>query len=152
MEQQYDRITSRTLTLPIALPSALPLVALTLALFGVVILVQLRGVTTTGYDLRRLQNERADWRRENQLLESYVANLQSLDRVERVAVDKLKMMPTKDRVFLKTERQPAVVPVAAELPPASELEATTSISETPERQFARWLASWLAAKPPGRAQ
>lgn len=152
MEQQYDRVATPALPVPIALPGVLPLVAIALALIGAVILVQLSGVTATGYDLRRLKTERSDWQRENQLLESYVANLQSLERVERVATDKLKMVPAKDRVYLTTARRPQAHPVPAELPPRPESAAAAAAAETTQLRLARWIANWLAVKPPEQAQ
>jgi hypothetical protein len=152
MEQELDtaagRVAVRPLAAPAVIPGIVPIVVLALTLFGVVLLVQLSGVTATGYDLRRLQNERADWARENQTLESYVANLQSLERVERVAVDRLKMIPAKERIFVRTSRQPARATVPAEQPPQVPALATRPEPDDPHLRFARWLASWLAIKPP----
>lgn len=152
MEQRIERVVARALPIPIALPSVLPLIALTMALVGAVILVQLSGVAAAGYDLRRLQQERTNWERENQLLESYVADLQSLERVERVAVERLKMVPTKDRIFLVASRPPLTKPVPEELPPAPQEAVATASEEDLQLRIARWLAGWLALTPPESAQ
>lgn len=150
-ERVQVEVGARPLPFPIVIPGAVPIVLVALGLVGLVLLVQLSGVTATGYDLRRLRDERADWERENQLLEAYVADLQSLNRVERAAIERLKMVPATERVFLSVSHRPSSTPLAAELPPMRTAPAAIPVADDLQVQIAGWLTDRLAVKPPERS-
>jgi cell division protein FtsL len=69
----------------------LPLVLLCACAMALVYLVQTSGVATTGYDIQRLQREKADWELRNDQLRLELAKLHSLAWVESEAVGRLGM-------------------------------------------------------------
>src|SRR5438105_169533 len=68
-----------------------PLVILIGGLVVMLYSMQLGSVTTSGYDLQRLQAERNEWRQRNQQLELEIAKLQSLAWIEVEATQRLGM-------------------------------------------------------------
>jgi hypothetical protein len=69
----------------------LPSILLAASLVALVYLLQTSGVATTGYDIQRLQTERADWQLRNEQLRLELAKRQSLTWVESEAVGRLGM-------------------------------------------------------------
>ena len=75
--------------------------------FGVVALLLLLQVsqtsdaTRTGYDIRRLEQERLDWSAQVHDMEAEVAGLASLDRVEREATGRLGLVPAQNVIYLE---------------------------------------------------
>jgi hypothetical protein len=61
---------------------------------------QLSNVTTTGYELNRLNNERAQKQAQNHALEAEVANLSSLGHVDWTARVDLHMVPAQRTLYL----------------------------------------------------
>lgn len=91
-------------------------VALSITVVGLLYLVQTAQVASLGYELTRLERERAAVAIENQQLTYAVANYESLPRVEQLATGPLAMEPIDDYRFL-------IVPLPAhdELPLPSPL-------------------------------
>jgi cell division protein FtsL len=81
----------------------LPLTLVLVGFISFVVLVQTSGVATNGYDVLRLEKERDDWRQQNYQLEAEASALASLNRVEDVARNKLKMEPPKKVVFVEVD-------------------------------------------------
>ena len=62
-----------------------PTILLAASLVALVYLLQTSGVATTGYDIQRLQTERADWQLRNEQLRLELAKRRSLTWVEAEA-------------------------------------------------------------------
>lgn len=92
-------------------------VALSITIVGLLYLVQTAQVASLGYELTRLERERAAAALENQQLTFTVANFESLPRVEQLAFGPLAMQPVEDYRFL-------IVPLPAhdELPAPEPLD------------------------------
>lgn len=119
------------------------IVALAISLIGLLYLVQTSQVASLGYEVSRLERERADKALENQRLTWELSRYQSLPEVERQATGRLGMEPLEqvaDRMYLTI---PA--PAAAELP-TPEPEAGDDLS-LPERIWARLTGTAHAANP-----
>jgi hypothetical protein len=69
----------------------LPTILLAASLVALVYLVQTSGVATMGYDIQRLQAERADWQLRNEQLRLELAKRRSLTWVEAEAMGRLGM-------------------------------------------------------------
>ena len=69
----------------------LPTIMLAASLVALVYLLQTSGVATTGYDIQRLQTERADWQLRNEQLRLELAKRRSLTWVEAEATGRLGM-------------------------------------------------------------
>jgi len=93
------RIETRSLNLTILFASALLLVTFLSLLY----LSQASTVATTGYDVKRLEEEKAQWEIRNEQLRFKVAELKSLDRIEREAGSRLKMAPPSKLMFLSVD-------------------------------------------------
>src|SRR5262245_50142683 len=63
--------------------------------------MQLGGVTTSGYDLQRLQAERNEWRQRNEQLELELAKVQSIAWIEVEAVRRLGMQKAGRVAYLE---------------------------------------------------
>lgn len=63
-------------------------------------LIQTSGVASAGYDVQHLEETRDHWRSMNYELEAEAARLQSLDRVDKEARAKLKMVPSGIPLFV----------------------------------------------------
>ncbi len=84
----------RTGTLGVSVAFAIGLVVI--ALVSLLYLSQTSAVASTGYDVKRLQDEQAQLQMRNGQLRMRVAQLQSLDRVDAEARARLKMgLPDK---------------------------------------------------------
>lgn len=81
-------------------------------------LFQNAALTTNGYEVQKLRTRRGDLEQVTFLLEAEVARLQSLDRVDREARERLKMVPAGTVRYLSTPNAPARVSDARALPPA----------------------------------
>ncbi|HEX2174000.1 MAG TPA: hypothetical protein VHL09_16320, partial [Dehalococcoidia bacterium] len=81
-------------------------------------LIQALALTTNGYRVQRLRAQRSDLEQVTFLLEADVARLQSLNRVEREARERLKMVPATEVRFLRTPQAPAQIRDARHLPPS----------------------------------
>lgn len=106
------------------LPALLPMLVAMISLLSLLLLVQSSGVTTTGYDARRLEQEKNDWYAKNYQLEAEIAGLQSLDRIEQEAKGRLKMVPASSRIFVQANKLPDASLKSDELPPSHIKEKT----------------------------
>jgi hypothetical protein len=92
-------------------------VALSIMVVGLLYLIQTAQVASLGYELTRLERERATAALANQRLTYTVANYESLPAIERIAIDTRNMQPASDYAFI-------VVPLPPrdqlQLPPAPE--------------------------------
>lgn len=87
------------------------------AVVGMLYLLQINYVASLGYDMSALQRTREARSVENQRLRAQIAELQSLDRIEEVAVDDLGMEPYEDYRFLSV-----TWPESSELQPPEPLQ------------------------------
>jgi hypothetical protein len=88
-------------------PMALLLLGLALvALAPPLYLLQTGGALTTGYNIQRLQQERAAWIVKNEQLEAELAKARSLTWVEHEAVYRLGMQPTNQPTVVKMDVPP----------------------------------------------
>lgn len=109
-------------------------VALAITVVGLLYLIQTAQVASLGYEVTRLERERAAAALENQQLTYTVANFESLPRVEQIAVNSLDMQPVDDYAFL-------IVP----LPPRDDLPLP-SVEEQAEQSFAQRVWERLAGQ------
>lgn len=105
-----------------ALHALLPIAVAVVSLVSLLALVQISGVTTSAYDVRRLEQERAGWQQANYQLEAEIARLQSLDRIEKEAKGKQQMVPASEYQFVVVKEIPA--PVSGKFAPPSHLKRT----------------------------
>ena len=89
---------------------------------------QLSNVTTTGYELNRLNNERAQKQAENHALEAEVAKLSSLGNVAWKARVNLHMVPAQHTLYIDVN-QP--VPANVSLPTRFLAEVRGTDASTP---------------------
>jgi cell division protein FtsL len=75
-------------------------VALAITTVGLLYLIQTAQVASLGYEVSRLERERASMSLANQHLTYEVARYESLPQVERVARDQLGMQPLDDYLFV----------------------------------------------------
>ena len=68
-----------------------------IALVSVIYLTQVTAVTNANYTLQALQSEHTQLLREQQNLELQIARAQSLANIEKVAREKLQMVPIGDK-------------------------------------------------------
>jgi hypothetical protein len=78
-----------------------PLVILVTGLVLLLYSMQLGSMTTSGYDLQRLQAERNEWRQRNEQLQLELAKVQSLAWIEVEAVRRLGMEKADRVTFLE---------------------------------------------------
>ncbi len=121
-------------TLPVILIGA----SFAVGLAALLPLVQSSGVTTTGGHIRQLEQERSTWQTQLQEQEVRVAQLGSLERIEREARERLKMVPPKE-----------VHHISVDVPgPAPNRIPSRFLEDQPASPLARdnlWeeIASWL---------
>lgn len=91
------------------LPVVLIVAAMVVGLAALLPLVQSSGATTTGANIRRLEQEREDWQARLQEQEIRVAELGSLTRIEQEAKTRLKMVPPQEVHYIRVDA-PAPAP------------------------------------------
>ncbi len=96
-----------------------PLFILVVGLLVLLYSMQLGSVTTSGYDLQRLEAERNEWRQRNEQLELELAKVQSLAWIEVEAVRRLGMQKAERVTYLEVAL-PAEAPGDAGSPAAAE--------------------------------
>jgi len=109
-----------------AVPLFVPSLVAVASLTALLLLVQMGGVTVTGYDIRRLEEIRSDWEHNNYLLEAYIADLQSLDRIEHLARERLRMVKATQHIFLTVPTSPTKRWIPEEMPPSHVKRAATA--------------------------
>jgi hypothetical protein len=95
---------------PAGVRAAVPLFIMFAGLVSLLYSMQLGSVTTSGYDLQRLDAERREWRQRNEQLELELAKSQSLAWIEVEAVRRLGMQRAERVTYL--EVAPSVPPAA----------------------------------------
>lgn len=96
------------------------------ALLALLQVIQTSDATSTGYSIRRLEQERQDWSANVHRLEAEVATLASLERVEREAKDRLGLVPAEKVIYLEA----AVAPPHQQLVPRRFYASDSSAGET----------------------
>ena len=119
---------------------------MSLAIVGMaslLLVVQSSGITSAAYDVLQLERIRDDWVRANYQLESDIATLQSLARVEAEAVGRLKMVPPDRPLFIQVTRSPsqpsgpmALGPGVGDVRPAASVGAPWQIAIS-------WISAWF---------
>lgn len=91
----------------------LPAIALVLGVLALLLLVETGYVISVGYEIQRLERNKRDWQRTNQLLEVEVARSSSLPHIEYEARERLEMTRpgsylyvTLDQTKLRPGRDP----------------------------------------------
>ena len=111
-----------------------PLLILGIGLVVLLYSMQLGSVTTSGYDLQRLQAERGEWRQRNEQLLLEVAKLQSLAWIEVEAVQRLGMRRADYVSYLELD-----APLVADTAPAP---VAASESEPRRGRWPDLMAVW----------
>jgi len=88
------------------LPIILIIAALIVGLAALLPLVQSSGVTSTAGNIRRLEQEREDWQARLQAQEVKVAELASLNRIDREARGGLKMVEPEEITYITVDAPP----------------------------------------------
>jgi cell division protein FtsL len=108
----FDRLIPRPLSRPRPLSQPLSLrplllgAFLVIALVGLLQVIQTSDVTTTGYSLRSLEQDRLGRQAQVHQLEAEVAALTSMDRIEREARGRLGMVTPAETMTLEVHTQP----------------------------------------------
>jgi cell division protein FtsL len=89
-----------------SLPRILAFAFGAVAVLGLLQVIQTSDATSTGYTIRRLEQERLDWSARVHRLEAEVATLASLERVEREARGRLGMAPAETALYLEVDVPP----------------------------------------------
>ena len=110
----------------------LPIAVAIISLASLLLVVQTSRVTATGYYIQRLKQDKESWLQKNYQLEAEVAALQSLDRIEREATTKLKMVPASHYVFIEVNRLSQRGVKSEEAPPSHRKDPDA------ERQSTKW--------------
>lgn len=93
------RIEKRSLSISAVFGAGLLLAALLSLLY----LNQASTVATTGYDIKRLEEEKVQLQIRNEQLRLKVGQLRSLERIEKEAAARLKMGPPEKLIFVTAE-------------------------------------------------
>ena len=124
---------------PILLPMALAI----LAMAGLLLLVQSSGITTAAYEVLQLEEIRGEWELANYQQQAETASLQSLSRVEKEAVGRLKMVPA-DRPLFVAAKRPSAEPMGPLTPRTRTEDRSPAASPSSSwQQILGWLRAWL---------
>jgi hypothetical protein len=91
------------------LPVILIVAAMVVGLAALLPLVQTSGATTAAGRIRQLEQERRDWQAQLHEQEVRVAQLGSLERIEKEARERLKMVPPAETHYFRVDA-PAPAP------------------------------------------
>ncbi|MCL5264191.1 MAG: hypothetical protein M1343_03185 [Chloroflexi bacterium] len=94
-----QRGETKSLRIPMIFIVALGVAGLVSLLY----LAQTSTVATVGYDIKRLEDQRARWQMKNAQSRVKIAELQSIDRIERDAKSRLNMAPPTKIIFVPVE-------------------------------------------------
>lgn len=106
LDRLIPRPLSRPLSQPLSLRPVLLGAFLVIALVGLLQVVQTSGVTSTGYSLRSLEQERLARQAQVHQLEAEVAALTSMERIESEARGRLGMVAPAEVETLEVHKQP----------------------------------------------
>jgi cell division protein FtsB len=138
------------------LVSVLPHAAVVIGLASLLLLMQTSAIAAEGYTLRRLEAERESWRQRNLQLESEIAALQSLQRVDLIARQRLGMVPATERTYINVNVVPSGPEIPDDLPPSWARQA--GLPQRDESVWGRlretlnvlpWFQEQAAPRPPG---
>jgi hypothetical protein len=101
--------------------------------------MQLGSLTTSGYDLQRLQSERDEWRQRNEQLSLELAKVQSLAWIEVEAVKRLGMEKATHVAYLEV---PQGADVAPDQGATASVVAAPSADPASRSPFGDVLALW----------
>jgi len=79
------------------------LAAVVIGMAALLPVVQSSGATNTAGNIRRLEQEKADWRAQVRSLELEIAGLGSLGRIEQEATQRLKMGPPRELHYIRID-------------------------------------------------
>ncbi|MDO8674047.1 MAG: hypothetical protein Q7O66_21760 [Dehalococcoidia bacterium] len=130
-----------------ALPTVLTVAIAIVSSVSLLLLVQTSGMTTTGYDVKRLAIEKVDWQQANYQLESETANLQSLNRIEKEAKGRLHMTPATEYMFVSIAAAPNVSGESLSPPLRSKLPGVRQEDDGWSQQLLDWLGLALGFRP-----
>ncbi|MFQ6020206.1 MAG: septum formation initiator family protein [Dehalococcoidia bacterium] len=88
---------------PTSLPLVLTIAAIAVGLAALLPIIQSSGATTTNTRVQRLRQELTDWDARTQALQAKMANLGGLDRIEREAAKRFKMVPPQETIYLQVD-------------------------------------------------
>ncbi|MSQ09583.1 MAG: hypothetical protein EXR52_01045 [Dehalococcoidia bacterium] len=108
-----------------------------------VLIAQTSMETAAGYEVGRLEGLKTLEQQQNQRLEAEVAALKSLDRIEQIAVDRLKMIKPKNYTYITVDRLP---PTAAETTRSREEAAYRGDAASAEPWWERLLSGLTGQK------
>ena len=83
-----------------SIPRLIFIAGLGVSVVSMLLLFQTSGVTSKGYDIQSLESQRDNLLRLNYQLDADIAKLESLDRVDREAKSKLKMVTPTSYVYV----------------------------------------------------
>lgn len=95
----------RTEVRSLSVPAGFTIALVAIALISLLYLAQTSAVATTGYDIKRLEDQKTQWEMKNEQLRMKIAQLRSLQRVEAEAGSRLKMGPPEKVIFVPVERK-----------------------------------------------
>lgn len=136
-----DRLIPRPLSRPLSRPLALrPLLLgafLVIAGVGLLQVLQTSDATTSGYNLRELEQQRLDWQARVHEIEAEIASLTSMQRIEQEARGRLGMAPPERVLTLEVHTEP----------PAQQLVPQRYLMEEPPAETSSWQSRLLRLLP-----
>lgn len=130
------------------LPGLLTTSAAIVSTVSLLMLIQTSGVASVGYDIQRLEETRDHWRETNFELSAQIAQLQSLDRVEREAKTRMKMIVPDKPVFVSVDVAPTANHIESEWMKSQQAAPAVEVQKPAGIQaFLAWLASISESDP-----
>jgi cell division protein FtsL len=87
------------------MPAVFVIALLAIGLISMLYLSQASAVATAGYDIKRLEDQKAQWQIKNAQLSMRIAQLRSLERIDTEARSRLKMGPPTKVLYLPVDLQ-----------------------------------------------
>lgn len=114
-------------------------------MLSLVYLSQTSDIAASGYDIASLQAQREVLEMQNEQLRFQVAQLQSLDRIDREASSRLHMGPPEREIFISAPPVEVATPRPSPTPvdrrPEQRLESLWQLVQDDIRAFRTYLAS-----------
>jgi cell division protein FtsB len=122
-----------------SLPLALIVAAIAVGLAALLPLIQSSGATSTNARIQQLRQELTDWDARIQALETDVATLGGLERIEREAAQRFEMVPPQETIHLQVDvAEPEPRKLPSRFQPPSETRPKSGGTSLWDR-----LSSWL---------